>query len=252
MHPFKVLLLACTISLLPSLSFAADALASLTDAQKKEVEAVVRDLLTKKEPEIIMKAAQVIQDKAEADNAVKGQEAVSKNLAKIYNDPNSPVGGNPKGDVTVVEFFDYSCGYCKMAQENVAKVLADDKNVRFVYKELPILGPGSLIASQAALASVSQGKYIKFHEALMTAKDMMSEDNIMLIAKSVGLDTDKLKKDMANDKIEAMIKDNVSLAKDIGAHGTPTFVIGNKVYGGAIPADQIKAAIAEARKTAKK
>jgi len=251
MHPFKALLLACTISLLPNLGMAADT-SSLTDAQKKEVEAVVRDLLTKKEPEIIIKAAQILQEKAETENANKGQEAIGKNAAKIFNDANSPVGGNPKGDVNVVMFFDYSCGYCKMARETMSKLQSDDKNVRIVYKELPILGPGSSLAAKAALASVSQGKYQKLHEELLTTKDALTEDSVMSIAKSVGLDTDKLKKEMESDKIAAMIKDNVDLAKEIGAHGTPTFIIGEKLIGGAIGYDQMKTAIAEIRKNKKK
>jgi len=251
MHPFKALLLTCTLSLLPTLGHAADA-APLTDAQKKEVESIVRELLTKKEPEIIIKAAQLIQEKGEANAAAKGQEAVSKNKDKIFNDANAPVTGNPKGDITIVEFFDYSCGYCKMAQEHVSKLLAEDKNIRFVYKELPILGPKSQLAAQAALASVAQGKYTKFHEALMGAKEALSEESIMTIAKATGLDTDKLKKDMGNEKIQAMIKDNVELAGEIGAHGTPTFVIGEKVYGGAVPYEQMKEAVATARKNVKK
>lgn len=250
MSLIKTLLLACSLLALPSLSFAADA--GLSDAQKKEVESVVRDLLTKKEPEIIIKAAQVIQEKMETETANKGKEAVKKNLDKITNDPTSPVGGNPKGDVTVVEFFDYACGYCKMAQETVEKLLSDDKNIRFVYKELPILGPKSEMASRAALASVSQGKYEKFHTEMMTSKDSLTEETILSIAKRIGLDTDKLKKEMGSDKVDDIIKANIALAKEIGASGTPTFVIGDKVHGGAIPLEQMKEAIAVVRSGKKK
>ena len=157
MRFYQTLLAASFLALLPASGFAASAAPALTDAQKAEVEAVVRDLLTKKEPELVIKAAQTVSDRMEQETQAKSNEALSKHMDKIVNDPTSPNGGNLKGDVTVVEFFDYSCGYCKMGHETVTKLLSEDKNVRFVYKELPILGVGSKAASKAALGSVSQG-----------------------------------------------------------------------------------------------
>ena len=252
MSSFKVLLAALTVGFMPSLSLAADPAPVFNDAQKAAIEATVRDLLTKKEPEIVMQAAQTLQEKAEKEQAAKGKEAVSQNLDRIFKDANSPVGGNPKGDVTVVEFFDYSCGYCKMAQEVLKKYMAEEKNVRFVYKELPILGDASIYASKAALASVSQGKYVAFHEAMMEAKERLTEDSIKKIAKDVGLDVAKLTKDMESDKIKAMISANQDLAADIGARGTPAFVIGEKLYPGALSPEQLKEAVDEVRKAKKK
>ena len=256
MTSIKVVLLAFMIGLVPALATAAEATpglapAALTDAQKTAVEEVVRDLLTKKEPEIVIKAAQAMQEKMETEHAVKGQAAVGKNRDRLYNDPDSFVGGNPKGDVTVVEFFDYMCGYCKVAQEAVEKVLAEDKNVRLVYKEFPILGAGSMTASKAAIASVPTGKYIKFHNALMSSKDRLTETTIFAIAENVGLNVEKLKKDMADEKVEKIVKANLALAQEIGARGTPTFIIGEKVFPGAVPVEQLKEAIAAARKGAK-
>lgn len=253
MHPFKTILVLSAFALLPSMAMAADASSSaLTDAQKTAVEAVVRELLLKKEPELIVKAAQEVQKRMETESAAKGQEAILKNRDKLLKDPNAPVGGNPKGDVTVVEFFDYQCGYCKMAQENVLKLLNDDKNVRILYKEYPILGPVSTFAAKAALASVEQGKYIKFHEALMSVKDRLTEESVLSTAKSVGLDVEKLKKTMESEKIEKIIKDNQDLAAEIGARGTPAFIIGDKLYPGVLSVEQMKETIAEARKSAKK
>lgn len=252
MRPLHMFALVSALALLPNLAQAAEATAAFDDKQKAAVEAIVRELLTKKEPEIVMIAAQELQEKMEKESANKGQAGLEKNADKVFKDPTSPVGGNPKGDVTLVEFFDYTCGYCKMAQEAVTKALAADKNVRMVYKEFPILGPNAEVASKAALAAVEQGKYVPFHEALMSAKDRLSMESIKKIAKSVGLDVEKLTKDMESDKIAAIIKANRDLANELQIRGTPGFVIGQKVYPGALTAEQLKQAIAEARKADKK
>lgn len=252
MQRCKVLLLSCALCVLPLISQPAIAASALTDAQRTEVENIIRELITKKEPELIIRAAQTVQERMEKDSAVKGQQGVDKNIDKIVNDPDSPVGGNPRGDVTVVEFFDYSCGYCKMAQENVEKLLDEDRNIRFVYKELPILGPNSLTASKAAIASIPQGKYVQLHEALMKSKAPMNESNVMDIAKDVGLNIDKLKKDMESEKTAKILKANTALAKEIGAQGTPTFIIGGKLFPGAVSLDQMKEVIETARNTKKK
>ena len=220
---------------------------SLTDAQKTAVENVVRELLLKKEPELIVKAAQEMQSRMEKEQASKSVASITENKSKIYNDPTSQVIGNPKGDVTIVEFFDYQCGYCKMVQPTIVKLIEKDKNVRVVLKELPILGPGSQIAAQAALASVPQGKYLAFHNALMEKKDRLSEETVMETAKSVGLDVAKLKNDMKDPKIEKIIKDNIALASSIGANGTPAFVIADKLHPGAIQPDMMDDLIAQAR-----
>ena len=251
MQRLKLLLLSCAVCALTLIVQPAMA-GTLTDAQKKEVEEIVRELITKKEPELIIRAAQNVQERMDKDATEKGQKAVEKNLDKLVNDPDSPVGGNPKGDVTIIEFFDYSCGYCKVAQPNVEKLLEADKNIRFVYKELPILGPGSVFAAKAALASVAQGKYEKFHEAMMTTKDHLNESSVIDVAKEVGLDTEKLKKDMESDKVKKILEANVELAKVIGARGTPAFIIGGKLYPGAVPFEQMKDAVDAARQAKKK
>ncbi|NTU76363.1 MAG: DsbA family protein [Alphaproteobacteria bacterium] len=241
------------IALMPTLAFAVDTPAApFTDAQKAAVEQIVRDLLTKKEPDLVIKAVQEIQGREEKETATKGKEAVIKNHDKIFNDASAPVGGNPKGDVTVVEFFDYQCGYCKMTQEIVGKLVAEDKNIKLVYKEYPILGPDSARVAKAALASVKQGKYVKFHDALMATKEPLADDALFRVAKDVGLDVEKLKKDMDDEAIEKMVKANREVGVEIGARGTPTFVIGEQVFPGAVPLESLKQAIAEARKSAKK
>ncbi len=245
----KTAFLALALCLAPGLALAESA---LTDAQKAEVEAVVRELLTKKEPEIIIKAAEIVQGKIEKETAQKGAAEIAKNIKRLESDPLTPVGGNPKGDVTVVQFFDYSCGYCKMAQGHLQKLLDEDKNVRLVYKEFAILGPASQKAAEMALASVEQGKYIPFHTALMEAKKRLSEEEIYKIAESVGLNVEKLKKDAQASKVKESLADNLALADSIGVRGTPSFIIGGKLYPGALSIEQLKQAVAAARKPADK
>ena len=254
MRLFASTLSAVIVGLMPTLAFAADPAAptAFTPAQKAEVEAIVRDLLTKKDPEIVMMAAQEIQRRESGELAIKSQKAASENHEKLYNDANAPVGGNAKGGVTLVEFFDYQCGYCKKAQDDVLKLLNTNKDLRVVYKEFPILGPTSVVASKAALASVKQDKYIKFHDALLAVKDHLSDDSVFKVAKDVGLDVEKLKKDMEDPAIAAMLKANQDLGGEIGARGTPTFVVGDQVYPGAIPYDQLKQSIDDSQKTGKK
>ncbi len=252
MHPLKASLAALALILLPSMALAADSASALTPAQKEAVEAVVRDLLTKKEPELVIKAAQEMEARMEKEAVEKSKEAISKNTQKLLNDPTSPVGGNPKGDVTIVQFFDYTCGYCKMSQVHLGKFLEEDKNVKLIYKEFPILGQDSAEVSKIALASHLQGKYVPFHNALMDSKERPSVEVALKIAKEVGLDVEKLKKDMGSEKIQKTIQNNRDVAEAMGARGTPTFVIGGKLYPGALPVEQLKKAVAEVREAEKK
>jgi protein-disulfide isomerase len=248
---FVTLLSALVISLVPAFASAADA-APFTDSQKAAIEEVVRDLLTKKEPNIIIEAAQAVQQKSATELSQKSQKALASNRDKIFNNPDAPIGGNPKGDVTVVEFYDYRCGYCKVVEPSVAQLLEQDKNVKFVFMEFPILGPQSMQAAKASLASVRQGKFAAFHKAMMGTKENLTDDVIFKVAKTAGLNVDKLKKDMADEKIEKIIKENIALGNEVGAHGTPTFIVGDQVVPGALPLENLKSMIADARKKKKK
>ncbi|MGE3622663.1 MAG: DsbA family protein [Bdellovibrionales bacterium] len=230
----------------------APAASVFSDAQRSEIENVVKEYLTQKNPEVIMQAMQELKKRQEADSDAKSKSAITSNKDKLYNDPNSPVGGNPKGDVTVVEFFDYQCGYCKMSQPTVEKLIKEDKNVKVVYKEFPILGPASTTATKAALASVKQNKYEKLHEALMTEKGHFTDDIVYKIAKDAGLDVEKLKKDMNDPSIDKMIEANIALGTEIGARGTPTFIINDELFPGAMEYPQLKKAVEDARTAGKK
>jgi protein-disulfide isomerase len=167
---------------------------------------------------------------------------------EIFDDPATPVGGNPQGDVTVVEFFDYQCPYCKQVRPAIQKLLDQDRKLRFVYKEFPVLGEQSDIAAHAALAARLQGKYEAFHDVLMAAKGRISEDAVFRIAGSVGLDVDRLKHDMTNPEIDQSLSANRALAKALDLRGTPGFIIGDHVIPGAIDLDALKTMVADARK----
>lgn len=245
MKQLKMICLAAALLLTPALAMAAPA-QSLSQSQ---IEDIVRKLLTEKEPELVIKAAKAYQEQEEENALKRAQTALDKQAKNIYKDPNSPVAGNPKGDVTVIEFFDYACGYCKKVQSTVTKLLKEDKNVRFVFKELPIFGPASISVSKAALAAARQGqdKYFDFHMALMGSEQRLTEKRTMAIAKKVGLDVKKLKKDMQDPKIASIIEDNQKLAADLSIQGTPAFIIGKTILPGAVPYEKIKEEIASLR-----
>lgn len=220
---------------------------ALSAAQKSEVETVIRQFLIEKEPETIMKAIEVLKQRDQQQQMAVAKEAVAKHKERIYNEPTSPVLGNPKGDVTIVEFFDYACGYCKMAQPIVEELLKSDKNIRFIAKEFPILGESSVLGARAALASVKQKKYEQFHAALMNNRGAINDNTINDIAQRVGLDAAQLKRDMNDKAIDDIIATNRKLGNDLGVRGTPMFIIGDMVNPGAMDAEALKKAVADAR-----
>ncbi|MGZ9190337.1 MAG: DsbA family protein, partial [Nitrospira sp.] len=163
-------------------------------------------------------------------------------------DPTSPVSGNPSGDITVVEFFDYRCGYCKRVAGAVTQLQKDDSRVRVVYKDFPILGEASELAAKAALASNAQGKHQAFHEALLAAKGEMTKESILTVAGEVGLDTKRLEADMTKPEWQQVIDRNRALAKDLGISGTPGFIVGTELVPGALDVNGLKELIARAGK----
>jgi protein-disulfide isomerase len=180
-------------------------------------------------------------------------ESLKKTIAarrdELLNDPDAPVAGNVVGNTTLVEFFDYNCPYCRRVAATVTDVVDDDPDLRLVYKEFPILGPGSQFAARAALASRKQAKYVPFHEALMAADGQVGEDGVLEIASQVGLDVDRLRRDMEDPAIEAAIRRNLELANALGITGTPSFVIGDRVVPGAVDRTTLESLIARARRS---
>lgn len=250
---FPLVLAALTLSAAWAVQ-AADSPKTISDSEKETIQKVVKEYIVNEHPEIIIDALKEMKKRDEAVASAKIRESISSKKKYLFEDPATPVGGNPKGDVTVLEFFDYQCGYCKMVEESVEKLLKEDKNVRFVYKEFPVLGPMSLQAAKAAIASLKQdkSKYVAFHNALMKKQGHFTKDeDILSVAKSVGLDTEKLKKDMQDESVSKQVQASIDLGTEIGARGTPMFVIGEEVYPGAMELTQMKEAIEKTRKNKK-
>jgi len=212
----------------------------------QEIEKIVREYLLKN-PEVLFEAVQRHREKQERLRADRDRATVRRYAKELLTDPDSFVGGNPDGDVTLVEFFDYRCGYCKRFASVLANITKQDPKLRVVYKEFPVLGEDSFRAAQAALAARGQGYYLEFHEALMKADGPLTDKAIMTVARSVGLDVERLKRDMETPKVLNIIGNNRRLATALEIDGTPTLVVGDLVVRGAVPIDDLRAMIAGAR-----
>lgn len=215
---------------------------------REAIEKIVREYLMKN-PEVIIEAVQELEKRQVTARNQAAEQAIVQRKADLINDPGSPVGGNPDGDVTIVEFFDYHCGYCKRAHPTMASVIKTDPKIRIAYKQMPILTPNSRVAAAGALAAAKQGKFKEMHNALMEARGEITKDRVMQIAATLKLDADKLAKDMAAPDVTQQIDRSLELAKALGIDGTPAFVIGNKVIPGAVDAATIHAAVEEARRS---
>ena len=217
----------------------------LTDAQKAQFEEMMKNYLLENGElilESVNKYQAELQEKDRAEAAIKAK-AFMEEIAK----QDLPYTGNEKGDVTLVEFFDYNCGYCRKALTEIQKVLEDDKNIKVVFMDMPILGPQSLEASKWSLAAHRQGKYFEYHQAIMDHNGPKDAKNLERLAKEMDLDVKKLKKDKDDPKIEETLENHVVKAQEMGIRGTPGFIIQDQVFPGYIPADKIKEIIAEAR-----
>jgi len=168
---------------------------------------------------------------------------------RIVDDPLTPVGGNPKGNVTVVEFFDYRCGYCKRAHPTIKQLLAEDPSIRYLYKEFPILGDESVFASRAAVAAwlIAPAKYGGFHDALMAAQGALPAAKVMKIAAEAGLDTVALRRAMDDPRVAESLRANAEIARAVGINGTPAFIFGDELVPGAIDLAAMKQLVVQAR-----
>lgn len=216
----RILLVAAGTLLLAHAAAAAE----MTEEQRRSIEAVIKEYLIGN-PEVIKEALEELERRQAVQAQAKTKETITARAKEIFHAPEDLVLGNPDGKVTVVEFFDYNCGYCKRALPEVAKLIESDKDVRFVIKEFPILGPGSIYAAKAALASRNQGKYHQFHGALSKSEGVRDEASVLETARDVGLDVEKLKTDMEAEAISDVIRRNYSLAEALSINGTPSFII---------------------------
>jgi len=221
--------------------------AELAPEQRREIESIIRDYLLQ-HPEVLIEAMRAAEDKVKTEAGEKAKQALVARRSEIFHDPGTPVGGNPKGDVTLVEFFDYRCPYCKQVQPRLKELLAGDHQLRIAYKEFPILGSVSVAAARAALAAHRQSKYEAFHDAMMATSGQITDDTVYQVAGAVGLDVDRLKRDMSSPQIDAALKANHALAEALDITGTPGFVIGDQIVPGAIELSSLKDLVAGARR----
>ena len=198
-------------------------------------------------PQVIMEAVALLQSQEQAVQAEQREEMLSTNRDRLERDPNAPVLGNPDGDVTIVEFFDYNCPYCKRVKPEVQALMASDPNIRLVYREWPILGDGSMFAARAALASRKQGKYEEFHWAMMGFQGRAEEASVMKVATDIGLDLDQLRADMDAPEIDEHIQTSIDLTATLGFSGTPSFVIGDALVAGFAETSELEQHVAVAR-----
>jgi protein-disulfide isomerase len=198
-------------------------------------------------PEVLNEAADAFQRRRKAEEDAARVKTMTDLKGTLRAAAGLPVLGNPKGDVTVVEFFDYRCPYCKQALAELQRLVRDDKNVRLVFREFPILGPQSLFASKAAIAARDQGKYLEMHGALMLHRGALDENTVMEIAKGQGLDVARLRVEMEKPEVMAVIKESLVLAGHLGVEATPTMVIGDEVHAGYAEIATLKELVARAR-----
>jgi len=223
--------------------------AAMTDDQREAFRAEVRAYLLEN-PEVIMEAVQQLESRQAQAQADADMQLVADNLEAIANDGYSWVGGNPEGDVTVVEFMDYRCGYCRKAFEEVNALIESDGNIRFVVKEFPILGEASVVSSRFAIAAKHVGgdeAYEQVHDALMTLNGNPDEATLTRLGDGLGLDTAAIMAAMDSDAVAEEIASTRALAQTLAINGTPTFVIGDQMIRGYVPKDAMEAIVADVR-----
>ncbi|WP_370125993.1 DsbA family protein [Sinorhizobium fredii] len=227
-----------------ALLFAAGILPPLrgTDDLEHQLRAYLLD-----NPEVIVESVQGMETRRQAAANSEATAVIAQRRDEIFNDPGSPVGANPRGDAILVEFFDYNCPYCRQATPMLERLEQEDKGLRLVFKEYPILGPGSVFAARAALASQKQGKYLAFHKAMMAYEGRITETSSLEVAANVGLDVEQLKQDMKDPAIDEAIRRNIALAQALRLSGTPSFVAGREIVRGLTDAGGLKRLIASAR-----
>jgi protein-disulfide isomerase len=198
-------------------------------------------------PEVLMQALQSLDQRQREAEAAQAKQVLKARADDIFRDKQSPVGGNAQGNVTLVEFFDYDCPYCRQMAPVMEQAVADDPQLKIVYKEFPILGPDSLFAAKAALAADKQGKYATFHKALYGSGTRVTEAVVLKIAGETGLDVERMKTDMQQPDIQGLIDRNAELAQALRITGTPGFVVGDQIFPGATDLETMKKLIGQAR-----
>jgi protein-disulfide isomerase len=223
---------------------------SFSDQQKSEIELIIRDYIVS-HPEVLQDAIAELDKRQVAADTERTRAAVAGNAETLFNSTRQVVLGNPKGDVTLVEFFDYNCAFCKRALPDMLELLKDDPKLKVVLKEFPVLGPGSVEAAKVAVAVRMQDKagkkYLDFHQKLLGGRGAADKARALAVAKEVGIDMTRLDKDMASDEVKVSIDESLKLAETLGLNGTPSYIVGKDVVVGAVGLDALREKVAFAR-----
>ena len=229
--------LTAAAAVLFALGVAAAPAQSVSEAQRGEFEKIIRNYLINN-PEVLQEAIAELEKRQAKAEAEKHKVAVKDNADALFNSPRHVVVGNPKGDVTFVEFFDYNCGYCKRALEDMNALMKADPKLRVVLKEFPVLGPASMDAARVGVAVRMQDKtgkkYLEFHQKLLTGRGQVDKARALAAAKEVGMDVARIERDLGSDEVRASIEESFKLAEKLGLNGTPSYVIGGDVVVGAV------------------
>ncbi len=231
----------------------APARAGMSDAQKTEVQGIIRDYLINN-PDVLRDALAEMERRQKEADASARQKAVSDAAPQIFNSPNQAVLGNPNGKVTLVEFFDYNCGYCKKSLDDIARLVKEDSDLRLVIKDFPVLGPGSIEAAEVATAlrkQFSGDKYWQYHYKLLGMKGQVGRAQAISVAKDMGANLDQLNRDLAAPETKSSIQEVMKIADGLQLTGTPSFVLGNDVVIGAVGYDELKSEIDSVKKCGK-
>ena len=220
--------------------------AEFNDGQRKEMETIVKDYLLS-HPEILQEMSQTLEEKQKQAEDEQRKSGLAKNAGQIFHDKSDLVAGNPDGTVTMVEFFDYNCAWCKKGFPEVLSLLESDKDLRFVLKEFPIFGEDSEYAARAAIASGRQGKYWELHKAMFGHEGKITKESVDEIAAGIGINMGQLKKDMDDPAIAQILVRNRELAQTLAINGTPAFIIDDKLVPGYLPKTELATAIGEIR-----
>lgn len=232
-------------------SFQASALdlTDMSDAERSAFGAAVREYLLSN-PEVLVEVINLLEQRQNQAQVQGDKDLIAANASALFADGFSFVGGNPDGDITIVEFLDYRCGYCKRAHPEVKALLKQDGNIRYIIKEFPILGEQSTLASRFALSvKITEGDeaYFTVHNALMEANGQVTDGSLRRLARTVGLDVDAVMDGMDNPTIDLILQTNYQLAQVMQITGTPSFVMGNTMMRGYAPLDTMKQVVAEQR-----
>jgi protein-disulfide isomerase len=233
----RLLAAACAAALLAIAAPQASRAAEFSDPQKGEIERVVHDYLIA-HPEVLQEAMAELEKRQTAAESEKHQAAVKTNAQALFSSPRQVNLGNAQGNVTFVEFFDYNCGYCKRAMDDMLTLIKDDPKLKVVLKEFPVLGPGSVEAAQVAVAVRMQDKsgkkYLEFHQKLLGGRGQADKAHAMAAAKEVGMNMAQIEKDLTSPEVKSTLEENFKLAEALGLNGTPSYVIGSNVVIGAV------------------